>query len=87
MRWVWHVESMGGKKDAYEVWWGNLRGRDYFGGLRSRHRLEDNIKIDFQEIGRGAAVDWIDLAQDRDRWQAVVNTVMNLWVHKLQGIF
>jgi hypothetical protein len=44
-----------------------------------RRRWEDNIKIDLQEIGFGD-VDWIDLAQDRDRWRALVNTVMNLRV-------
>jgi hypothetical protein len=39
----------------------------------------DNIKIDLQELGWGG-MDWIDMAQDRDRWQALVNAVMNLWV-------
>ena len=39
---------------------------------------EDNIKMDLQEMGWG--MEWIDLAQDRDRWQILVNTVMNLWV-------
>ena len=43
-----------------------------------RRRWEDNIKTDLQEVGRG--MDWIDLAQDRDRWQAFVNMVMNLHV-------
>jgi len=46
---------------------------------RPRPRVEDNIKIDRQNVGRGD-MDWIDLAQDRDRWRAVVNAVMNLWV-------
>jgi hypothetical protein len=45
---------------------------------RLRHRWEDIAKMDLQEEGWG--VDWIDLAQDRDRWQALVNTVMSLWV-------
>jgi len=46
---------------------------------RPRHRCEDNIKMDLQDVGwRG--MDWIDLAQDRDRWWALVNVVMNLWV-------
>jgi hypothetical protein len=44
-----------------------------------RHRWEGNIKMDLREIGLGG-VDWIDLAQDRDRWRALVNTVMNLRV-------
>ena len=46
---------------------------------RPRHTWEDNIKIDFQEVGLGD-IDWIDLARDRDRWRAVVNAVMNLRV-------
>jgi hypothetical protein len=46
---------------------------------RPRHRWEDGIRMDFREIGLGG-VDWIRLAQDRDRWRAVVNTVVNLRV-------
>ena len=46
---------------------------------RPRHRWDDNIKMDFQEVGCGV-MDWILLAPDRDRWQALVNEVMNLWV-------
>jgi hypothetical protein len=46
---------------------------------RPRRRWEDNIKMDFQEVGCGG-MDWIDLAQDRDRWRALVNMVTNLWV-------
>jgi len=46
---------------------------------RIRHRWEDNIKMDLQEQGCGG-MDWIELAQDRDRWRAVVNEVMNLRV-------
>jgi len=46
---------------------------------RPRHRWEDNIKTDLQEVGC-EGMDWIELAQDRGRWQALVNTVMNLWV-------
>ena len=45
---------------------------------RPRHRWKDNIKMDFQEVGC-EGMDWIDLAQDRDRWLALVNVVMNLW--------
>jgi hypothetical protein len=46
---------------------------------RPRRRWEDNIKMDLREVGWGGA-DWINLAQDRDRWRAVVNAVMNLRV-------
>ena len=46
---------------------------------RTSHRWVDNIKMDLQEVGFGG-MDWIELAPDRDRWQALVNAVMNLWV-------
>jgi len=46
---------------------------------RPRHRWEDNIKMDLQKVGCGS-MDWIELAQDRDRWRALVTAVMNLWV-------
>jgi hypothetical protein len=46
---------------------------------RPRHRWVDSIKMDVREIGWGG-MDWIDLAQDRDKWRALVNMVMNLWV-------
>ena len=52
---------------------------------RPRHRWEDNIKMDLQEVGGGCG-DWMELAQDRDRWQALVSKVMNLQVPKMRGI-
>jgi len=52
---------------------------------RSRHRWEDNIKTDLQEVG-GRCGDWMELAQDRDMWRALVSTVMNLRVPKMRGI-
>ena len=54
-------------------WWGNLRERDHLGdrGIDG----EDNIQMDLQEVGYGV-MDWIGLAQDRDRWRALVNAVM-----------
>ena len=60
-----------------------LNQRHVFGLLiifvRPRRRWEDNIKMDLQEVGRGCG-DWMDLAQDRDRWPALVSTVMNFRV-------
>ena len=50
-----------------------------------RRRWEDNIKIDLQEVGGGCG-DWMELAQDRDRWRALVGTVMNIGVPKMRGI-
>jgi hypothetical protein len=47
---------------------------------RPRHRWEDGIRIDLGEIGWGGGVEWIQLAQDRDQWWAVMNVVMNLQV-------
>ena len=52
---------------------------------RARCRWEANIKMDLQEVG-GSCEDWIELAQDRDRWWALVSTVMNLRVTKMRGI-
>ena len=77
MRWAGHVERMGERRGVYRVVVGKLEGKRPIG--RPRHRWEDNIKMDLQEVGcRG--VDWIDLAQDRDRWQSTVIEVLNLWV-------
>ena len=47
--------------------------------VRPRRRWDDNIEMDLQEVGRGCG-DWMELAQDRDRWRALVSTVMNFWV-------
>ena len=52
---------------------------------RPRHRWEDNIKMDLQEVGCGG-MDWIEVAQDRYRWRALLNVVMNLRVPKTGGI-
>jgi hypothetical protein len=67
---------MGEKRGAYRILVGRPEGRRPLG--RHRRRWEDNIKRDLQEMGWGT--DWIELAQGRDRWRAVVNTVMNLRV-------
>jgi hypothetical protein len=67
---------MGGKSGAYRIWVGRPEGRRSLG--RPRRRWKDNIKMDLQEVGWG--MDWIELAQDRDRWRALVIAVMNLRV-------
>jgi hypothetical protein len=77
IRWAGNVVRMGEVRGAYSILVGRPEGRRPLG--RSRHRWEDNIKIDLMEIGFGD-VDWIHLAQDRDRWRAFVNTVMSLRV-------
>jgi hypothetical protein len=69
--------TCGERRGAYRALVGKPEGRRRLG--RPRRRREDNIKMDLREIGWGSA-DWIDLAQDRDRWRALVYTVMNLRV-------
>ena len=76
MRWVGHVAGMGREEVRVTLWWGNMIERDQ---LEDPGGWEDNIKIDLQEVGYGG-MDWMDLAQDRDRWRALVNAVMNLRV-------
>jgi hypothetical protein len=58
-------------------WWGKPEGRRPLG--KPRRRLEDNIKMDLQEV-ECESMDWIDVTQERDRWLALVNAVMNLRV-------
>jgi len=68
---------MGERRGAYRVLVGKHEGKRPLGG--PRRRWEDNMKMDFQEVGR-EGMDWIELAQDRDRWRALMTAVMNLWV-------
>jgi hypothetical protein len=65
---------MGEERGAYRILVGRPEGRRPLG--RPRRRWEDNIKMDLQEVGWG--MDWIELAQDRDRWRTFVTVVMNL---------
>jgi hypothetical protein len=77
MRWAGHVARMGEVRGAYNIWVRRAEGRGPLG--RPRCRWEDNIKMDVREIVFGD-VNWIHWAQDRDRWRALLNTVMNLRV-------
>ena len=84
MRWAGHVALMGQGRGVYRVLVGKPEGKRPLG--RPRCIWEDNIKMDFQEV-RGGCGDWMELAQDRDSWRALVSTVMNLRVPKNAGNF
>jgi hypothetical protein len=73
MRWVEDVARMGRRGMRVGFWW-ESRKRPL-----GRPRQKDNIKMNLREIGWGG-MDWIDLAQDRNQWKALLNTAMNLWV-------
>ena len=77
MRWVGLVARIGERRGLYSVLVGKTEGK---GPLwRRRRKWEDNIKMDVKEVGCGG-MDWIELAQDRVRWRALVNAVMKLRV-------
>ena len=77
IKWAGHVARMGEGRDVCRVLVGKPEGRRPLG--RSRHRREDNIRMNLWEVGCGC-VAWMELAQDRDRWRALVSVVMNLRV-------
>jgi hypothetical protein len=77
MRWAGHVARMGEKTNTYRILVGNPEGEKSL--ERPRPRWMDNIKMDLREIGWDG-MDWIDLAQDRHQWRALVNTVINFRV-------
>jgi len=79
-----HVARMGEGRGVHRVLVGKPEGKRPLG--RPRRRWEDNIKMDLQEVG-GEFENWMELAQDRDRWRALVSTVMNLRVPKMRGNF
>jgi hypothetical protein len=74
MRWAGHVAGMK-KRNVYRILVGKSEGKRPLG--RPRHGWVDNVKVDLGETGWGG-VDWIGLAEDRDKWRALVNAVMNL---------
>jgi len=69
--------GMGERRGVYRILVGKPEGNRPLG--KTRHRGENNIKMDLQEMGFGV-MDWIELAQNRDRWWALVNAVMKIWV-------
>ena len=75
MRWAEHVARIGEERGIYRVLVGKPEGSRPLG--RPRRRWVDNIRIDLQEVGCGY-MDWIGLAQGRDRWRTLVSAVMNL---------
>jgi len=77
MRRAGHVARMGERRGVFRFLVGKSEGKRPLG--RPRHRWEGNIKMDLQEVGCGG-MDWIGLAQDRDRWRTLVSAVMNLGV-------
>ena len=77
MRWAWHVARMEEGRGVRKALVGKPEGKRPLG--IPRRRWEDNIKMDLEEVGRGCE-DWMELGQDRDRWRALVSTVMNFGV-------
>jgi hypothetical protein len=77
MRWAGHVARMVEDRGVHRVLVGKREGKRPLGG--PRRRWEDNTKIDLQEVGRGRG-DWMELAQDRDSWRALVGTVRDFRV-------
>jgi hypothetical protein len=74
MRWTEHVARMEERRHAYRILMAKKEGKRPLG--RPRRRWVDSIKMDLREIGWDG-MDWIDLAQDRDQWRALLNTMMN----------
>jgi hypothetical protein len=84
MKWMGHVARIGKNRGVYRVLVGKPEGMRPLG--RPRHRWDDNIKMGLRKVGCGG-IYWIDLAQDRDRWRALVNAVMDIRVPLNAGNF
>jgi len=84
MRWVGHAARMGERRGVYRILMWKPEGKRSLG--RPTRRWEDNIKMDVQKVGC-EGMQWIELAQDRDGWRALVNAVMNLRVPNNVGNF
>jgi len=76
MRWAGHVARVGEDRVVHRILVGKPEGKSPL--VRPRHKWEDNIKMELREVG--GVGDWMELAQDRDRWRALVTTVMNFRV-------
>ena len=83
IRWAGHVGRVGEGRGVHRVLVGKPEGKRPL--ERPRSRWKGNIKMDLKEVGGGFG-DWMELAQDRDRWRALVSTVVNLRVPKMRGI-
>ncbi|KAJ4434504.1 hypothetical protein ANN_23066 [Periplaneta americana] len=88
LRWAGHVARMGESRNAYSVLVGRPEGKRPLG--RPRRRWEDSIKMDLREVGNDDR-DWINLAQDRDRWRAYVRAAMNFrkapeFTYRIEGV-
>jgi len=84
MKWAGHVARIVDERGVYRVLVGKLEGKRPLG--RPRYRWVDNIRMDLQEVGCWY-MDWIGLAQNRDRWRTLVSAVMNLRVLRNAGNF
>jgi hypothetical protein len=82
MSWAGHVARKGENRNAYRLLVGKPKGKRPLG--RPRRRWMDNIRVDLGEVG-WSDVDWIGLGQDRNRWRALVNSVLNLRVPRNAG--
>jgi len=84
MRGAGHVASRGERRGSYRVLMGKPEEKSRLG--RPCCRLDDNIKMDFQEVGCGS-LNWIDQAQNRDRWRALENAIINIRIPQNAGNF